>query len=299
MSSRHSKGLRPLSFFVVSLTVSACVQAQIAPANRTPAPASSDITEFSEFIRPAAEPNRTGPLLDSAFAPLTQGGPWGLLPPANLSPDERLAFEHARAGRWTDVKALLGRHAVQPDVRDERGHTLLTLAVQQGQVGAARDLLANGGDPDRSGVFGLTPLAMAAWQGKELVVRELLMVGADPNRPSASAQTPLHLAAQAGQVRVMDMLLRAGADVDAFNREGLTPLGEAARVGSIGAMARLVEAGVPVGQLDQRGLNAVHHAAVTEQVAAVDWLRARGVVAQGPITQLLMDTMGQRPPVQR
>lgn len=295
MSSVHRKGLRPLSFFVLGLTLVSAAVAQIAPANRAPGRASSDVSEFSEFIRPAAEPTRTGPLADTEFAALAQGGPWGQPPRANLTPEALQAFEHARAGRWAEVKAVLGRSAVAPDARDEQGHTLLTLAASQGQVAALRDVLASGANPDLAGWRGLTPLAVAAWQGHELVVRELLMVGAAPSLPAAARQTPLHLAAQAGRVRIIGMLLRAGADADAFNREGLTPLGEAARMGRTDAMARLVEAGVPAGQLDRHGLNAVHAAAVTEQADAVAWLRSRGVPVPGPVTQLLVDSMGQRP----
>jgi len=296
MSSRHSKGLRPLSFLVMSLTLVSAAVAQMAPLNRAPARGSSDVTEFSEFIGTASEPARTGPLPDTAFAPLNQGGPWGQLPRVDLTPDALQAFEHAMAGRWGDVKTLMARGMVAPDARDAQGRTLLTLAAAQGQVGALRDVLASGAGFDLPGYMGLTPLGAAAWRGHELVVRELLMVGADPNRPGAARQTPLHLAAQTGQVRVMAMLLRAGADVNALNREGLTPLGEAARMGRTDAMARLVAAGVPAGQLDRHGLNAVHVAAVNEQADAVNWLRARGVPAQGPITLLLIDTIGQRPP---
>jgi len=299
MSSRHSKGLRPLSFLVVSLTLVSAAVAQIAPLNRVPARSSGDVTEFSDFIGTAPEPTRTGPLPDTAFKPLSQGGPWGQLPRVDLTPDAAQAFQDATAGRWTEVKVLLARGTVAPDARDEQGRTLLTLAAAQGQVAAVRDVLASGAGVDLPGAMGLTPLGAAAWRGHELVVRELLMVGADPNRPGAARQTPLHLAAQAGQVRVMAMLLRAGADVKALNREGLTPLGEAARMGRIDAMARLVEAGVPAGQLDRHGLNAVHVAAVNEQMDAVNWLRARGVPAQGPITLLLIDTIGQRPPALR
>lgn len=295
MSSRHSKGLRPLSFLVVCLMVGACAHAQMAPSNRVPGRASSDISEFAEFIRPAAEPARTGPLLDTDFASVNQGGPWGLQSRANLTPEAHQAFGHALAGRWLDVKTLLAQGAVDPNARDEQGRTLLTLAALQGQVAALRDMLASGAEPDRGGAMGMTPLAAAAWRGHELVVRELLMVGADPSRPAAAHQTPLHLAAQMGQGRVMALLLRAGADVNALNREGLTPLGEAARMGGTDAMAQLVAAGVPAMQTDRHGLNAVHTAAAHEQVGAVNWLRARGVPVQGPITQLLIDTMGQRP----
>lgn len=295
MSSVRCKGLRPLSFFVLGLTLVSAAVAQIAPANRAPGRASGDVSEFSEFIRPAAEPTRTGPLLDSEFASLAQGGPWGQALRANLTPEALQAFEHARAGRWAEVKTLLGQGVVAPDARDEQGHTLLTLAASQGQVAALRDVLASGANPDLAGWRGLTPLAVAAWRGHELVVRELIMVGANPSLPAAARQTPLHLAAQMGQVRVMALLLRAGADANAFNRDGLTPLGEAARMGRTDAMARLVEAGVPVGQLDRHGLNAVHAAALTEQADAVAWLRARGVPVPGPVTQMLIDSIGQRP----
>lgn len=274
-------------------------QAQPVAPNQLSRHAVEDANEWSSFNTPAAAPPSTGPVTNASWGSLREGGPWALGDPTGLMPSEQEALRLAQAGRWVDVVALLKDQGVQPDFRDEQGRTVLTLAAHAGELSAVRGLIAQGADPDRIGAQGKTPLGMAAWRGHELVVRELLFVGADVHRVDARGQTPLHLAAQMGQVRVMAMLLRAGASVDAFSHAGLTPLIEAASMGQVPAMERLVQAGVPLAQTDRQGLNAVHAAALAEQAGAVAWLTEQGVPVQGPLTRLLLDTMGRRAPVPR
>ncbi len=268
--------------------------AQPVAANQLARQAGEDANEWSSFTAPASSPLAKGPVSDPSWASLREGGPWALNDPSGLMPAEQEVMQLALAGRWADVVALLQQRSVQPDFRDVQGRTLLTLAAQAGDLSAVRALIAQGADPDRIGSQGKTPLGMAAWRGQELVVRELLFVGADVQGVDARGQTPLHLAARMGQVRVMSMLMRAGARADVFDHGGFTPLIEAAAMGQVPAMARLAQAGVPLSQTDRQGLNAVHAAALSEQAGAVAWLTAQGVPVQGPVTQLLIDTMGRR-----
>lgn len=273
--------------------------AQPVAPNQLSRHAGEDANEWSSFTAPAAAPASMGPVTQASWASLREGGPWAPGDPTGLMPAEREALHLAMVGRWADLLPLLKARGVQPDFRDEQGRTLLTLAAQAGDLSAVRALIAQGADPDRVGLRGKTPLGMAAWRGHELVVRELLFVGADVHRIDASGQTPLHLAAQAGQLRVMSLLIRAGGRVDAFDHAGLTPLIEAARMGQVAAMQGLAQAGVPLTQTDRQGLNAVHAAALADQAAAVAWLTAQGVPVQGPVTQLLVDTLGRREPLSR
>jgi hypothetical protein len=291
----RSKGLRPLSFFVLGVGLACGAQAQAPRANDLVSHAMDDITLASPFVGGRPQAASSGPLPPAAFAPLVSGGPWAPPPASGLAPSAQTAFAQALQGRWAEVKAAVTEGAVPVDARDEQGRTLLTLAAAAGDLQAVRDLLAQGAGPERSGWLGLTPLAAAARQGHELVVRELLMAGADVNRPAQGLNTPLHLAAQMGQLRVMRQLLRAGADTGVHNRAGLTPLGEAARLGQVPAMAALVAAGVSPDQPDLHRLNALHTAALAEQPEAMAWLQSRGVPVPSPLTQVLMDTVGQRP----
>lgn len=284
---------------LAALSLATSVQAQPVGASQMARHAGQDTNEWSAFVAAPAGPASAGPVPQSSWTVLQQGGPWGPSAPSGLMPAQQEALRLALAGQWTEVIAVLKDRNVQPDFRDEQGRTLLTLAAQAGDISAVRGLLAQGADPDRTGARGMTPLGMAAWRGHELVVRELLFVDADVHRVDTRGQTPLHLAAQMGQLRVMSMLLKAGARVDAFNQAGLTPMIEAAGMGQVPAMVRLTQAGVPLGQLDQHGLNAVHAAALAEQAQAVAWLTAQGVPVQGAATQVLIDTMGRRAPLTR
>lgn len=298
---KAGRGPVVISWLMASAGLLLLVPAQAQPVapSQLSRQAGEDANEWSSFTTPAAAPPSAGPVNNATWASLREGGPWAQSDPSGLMPAEQEALRLALAGRWTDVVALLKERGVQPDFRDEQGRTLLTLAAQAGELSAVRGLIAQGADPDRIGSQGKTPMGMAAWRGHELVVRELLFVGADVHRMDARGQTPLHLAAQMGQVRVMSMLIRAGGRVGAFNHAGLTPLIEAASMGQVPAMVRLTQAGVPLGQTDRQGLNAVHAAALADQAGAVAWLTAQGVPVQGPVTQLLVDTLGRREPLTR
>jgi hypothetical protein len=288
------KGLRPLPLFLVGLCLASSSFSQVLPATALDRHAMEDVGPFSGFLRSRPQPISSGPVAPQAMSDLAKGSVWGGRASGSLAPQDSEAFELALAGRWTDVNAKIKAGRVHPDVRDEQGMTLLTLAIQAGDLQATRALLSAGADVEQPGLLGHRPLALAAWRGHELLVRELLMAGADVKQPSVSQQTPLHLAAQMANLRVMAMLVRAGASMDAINRAGLTPLGEAARLGQVRSLAWLVESGVPPDQRGLHGLNALHEAALAEQALALAWLSDRGVPLPHPLTQVLIDTIGKR-----
>lgn len=293
------ESLAPLLAVLIHVGALAPAMAQPLPVTQLARHALEDTHDWSAFTAAPASPSSGQPVTAATWATLQQGGPWPPQDPSGLLPAQQQALQWAAAGRWDDVLALIRSQGVQPDFRDEQGRTLLTLAARQGQLSAVRGLLAQGAHPDRIGSQGRTPLGIAAWHGHELVVRELLFVGGDVNRVDARGQTPLHLAAQTAQLRVMALLKKAGADPLAMDAAGLTPLLHAAGMGRIDAMVGLRQWGVPLTQTDRQGLNAVHAAALAEQAQAVNWLLAQGVSVPGPLTQVLIDTMGRRVLVQR
>ena len=295
MPAHQRKGLRPLSVFLMGVCLSQLAVAQVAPATALDRHVIEDVGPFSGFVQTKAQSASSGPVAPEAFADLAQGAVW--VPPRvhPLASQAKEVFDLALADRWSEVKDKLKDRVVHPDARDEQGRTLLTLAIQAGNLQATQGLLAAGADVSQPGLLGHRPLALAAWRGHELLVRELLMAGAEVNQPSVSLQTPLHLASQMAHLRVMDMLVRAGASLDATNRAGLRPLGEAARLGQVQAMVWLVKAGVSPDQRGVHGLSALHEAALAEQPLALAWLRERGVTVSHPLTQVLIDTIGNRP----
>lgn len=278
-----------LSLLGLAFCVASAATAQIAPPAQMSTQVHRDTHEFSDFTRPLAEPSRTGPRDEVQFSVLRQGGPWSEADAPTVPIGARTALALAHQGRWPALSEELKAHQPNPDVRDQDGATLLTLAARAGELPTVQDLLRRGADPDRRGVNGLTPLAAAAMRGHELVVRELLRAHADANRVSANGQAPLHLAARTGHTRVVQQLLKAKADPMVWNRDGRHALSEAALGGQIPAMEALVAGGLPASTPDQHGLNALHAAALGRRFEAADWLQARGVRVAHPLTQVLMD----------
>lgn len=278
-----------LSLLGLAFCVASAATAQIAPPAQASMQVHRDTHEFSDFIRPPVEPSRIGARDETRFSVLSQGGPWSQSDAPALPVGARAALALAHQGRWPALAQELKARQPNPDVRDEDGATLLTLAARAGELPTVQDLLRRGADPDRRGVNGLTPLAAAAMRGHELVVRELLRAHADVNRMSANGQAPLHLAARTGHTRVVQQLLKAKADPKAWNRDGRHALSEAAWGGQIPAMQALVAGGLPASTPDQHGLNALHAAALGRRFEAAAWLQARGVQVAHPLTQVLMD----------
>lgn len=289
MLAIQHKGPGPLTFLVLCLCAAPAAMAQIAPPALMGTQVMGDTGEFSGFTRPAAQPAGNGPLDEAPFTVLRHGGPWSAADTPVVPTGTRAAMALARQGRWPALAERLEKDQTHPDVRDQDGATLLTLAARAGELAVVQDLLRRGADPDRRGVAGFTPLAAAATGGHDLVVLELLRADADPDIASANGQTPLHLAARAGHPRVVRQLLKAHADPMAWNRDGRHVLSEAALGGQVAVMDMLVASGLDAGTRDRHGLNALHAAALGRQSVAAAWLRQHGVQVTHPLTQVLID----------
>lgn len=298
MLERPRRGLRPLSFFLMGVSLAQSVSSQVLPPWRVDGMASRDVTVWSEHGLPDAPVASNEPIDDAEFAAIAGGGPWSAADWQPLRGHLIAVFAHARADRWADVLRDLQAQDLAPDARDRDGATLLTLAARRGQAEVVRELLRRGADADRRGLHGLTPLCAAALGGHDLVVQDLLRAGADLDRWSAQGQAPLHLAAREGQVRVIRTLVAAGARPLAWNHAGHHALDEAASTGHISAMAALVELGAPADATDKLGLNAMHAAAVNRHFEAVAWLQQRGVPMPHPLTQVLIERPADPLPLQ-
>src|SRR5437763_13543421 len=77
----------------------------------------------------------------------------------------RRVFGFARAGDSAELASLL-RQGLPPNLRNERGDSLLMLACYHGQFDAARVLLEHGADPDIMNDAGQAPLHGAAFKGQ-------------------------------------------------------------------------------------------------------------------------------------
>src|SRR5205823_1628905 len=123
-------------------------------------------------------------------------------------------FSAAGLGKLQELRRLLKRNPKRATARTASGNTPLHFAAAQGQVEAARVLLAAKADPDaqsdlRDGQ--VTPLSLASLRGHADMLRLLLKHGANLRR-CPRGETLLHWAARARSVEVCRVLLQHGAD---------------------------------------------------------------------------------------
>ena len=97
-------------------------------------------------------------------------------------------------------------------------------AVQRRDIGAARNLLSAGADPNGQGGGGRTLLHEAVLNGDHEMVSLLAGAGADVSLWDAEGLAPLHQAALYGHAAAALALLSAGADPNALDRMTWTPL---------------------------------------------------------------------------
>ena len=89
-------------------------------------------------------------------------------------------FQHTRAGHADELAQVLDM-GLPPNLRNEKGDSLLMLACYHGHAEVARALLEHGGDPELANDRGQTHLAGAAFKGDAKIVRLLLGHGAHVN----------------------------------------------------------------------------------------------------------------------
>lgn len=140
------------------------------------------------------------------------------------------------------LEATAQRRDVNP--ADATGTTALHWAVQSGDLGTVRKLLAAGANARATNRYGVTPLSLAAANGDAVAVQLLLDAGADPNTTGADGETALMTAARTGRVEAARALIVRGANVNAAETwMGETAVMWAAAEGHAPMVKLLAEAG--------------------------------------------------------
>ncbi|UBV44735.1 ankyrin repeat domain-containing protein (plasmid) [Deinococcus taeanensis] len=158
-------------------------------------------------------------------------------PEAPLSPEHldagtleflQAVFDAARADDAARLAPLLQR-GLPPNLRNQKGDSLLMLASYHGHLRTARLLLEHGADPELRNDQGQTPLLGAAYQGDLSMVRLLLAHHADVESPSPDGRTALMMAAMFGRAEIIEVLLAHGAHLGARDARGMS-VADAARL---------------------------------------------------------------------
>ena len=153
----------------------------------------------------------------------------------------RRVFGFARAGEAAELATLLGQ-GLPPNLRNERGDSLLMLACYHGHHDAAQVLLAHGADPEILNDAGQTPLAAAAFKGALDVATLLLAQGARVDAAGPNGKTALMYAAMFNRVEIARLLLAHGADPFLRDADGNSLVDAARRMGALDTMALLAAA---------------------------------------------------------
>ena len=147
---------------------------------------------------------------------------------------------------------------LNPNVRNSKGQTGLTVAMQEGSTRAAKLLLARPGtDIDALNTAGESPLMMAAIRGDIPGATLLLDRGAHVNLPGWA---PLHYAASGPEPKLVQLLLDRGAVIDAPSPNGTTPLMMAAQYGPEDSVKLLLDRGADPKRRNQRDQQALDFA---------------------------------------
>lgn len=125
---------------------------------------------------------------------------------------------------------------------------------------AAKELLANGADPNIPDLKGKTPLHHAADCWWEEPIQDLLQAGANIDSADHEGSTPLHIACTTPYTPVMRLLLQS-ADHTLRDSEGVTALHRAAQRDSFFGAAMLLRKGASPHILDNSGASPLHWAA--------------------------------------
>jgi uncharacterized protein len=146
-------------------------------------------------------------------------------------------FQAARAGD-PELERMLAA-GLPPNLRNDKGDTLLMLAAYHGHASLVRALMEAGADPEVANDRGQLPLSGVAFKGDLAAARELLEHGASVDGAGPDGRTALATAAMFDRVEMMELLLQYGADPERADANGATPLSLAQAMGAAAAVARL------------------------------------------------------------
>lgn len=153
------------------------------------------------------------------------------------------------ARRWLD-------EGMDPNMEADRIGSGLMIGAWEGNIAMMELFVARGADVHKINRFGEQALQLAAWRGQMEAVRWLLDHGAQVNR-DGDQWAALHYAVFAGRQEVAQLLMARGADVNARSTNGSTVLMMAAREGQEELAKILIAAGADPRPANERGETAL------------------------------------------
>ncbi|MES2400909.1 MAG: ankyrin repeat domain-containing protein [Pseudomonadota bacterium] len=155
------------------------------------------------------------------------------------------------------VQGLLVR-GFDPNTLDPQAQNGLLLAIREPSPKVVKALLAAPTlDLNALNTKGESPLMLAVFNGDLDLAAQMIKKGADVNK---TGWTPLHYAATKGHLPLISLLIENHAYIDAESPNGSTPLMMASMYGSAEAVKLLLDEGADPQLRNQQGLTATQFA---------------------------------------
>ncbi|MBI2725152.1 MAG: ankyrin repeat domain-containing protein [Polaromonas sp.] len=179
------------------------------------------------------------------------------------------------------IQSLLAR-GFDPNTLDPQVQHGLILAIREPSPKVIKALLAAPNlDLNALNAKGESPLMLAVFNGDLDLASQMIKKGADVNK---TGWTPLHYAATKGHVPLIRLLIENHAYIDAESPNGSTPLMMASMYGSAEAVRLLLDEGADPLLRNQQGLTATQFAQRVNRQDVADMI-ARSVRSKRPAGQ--------------
>jgi ankyrin repeat protein len=218
---------------------------------------------------PLGEARRPAP-----FAAVERGNPALLrllldfaVDPNLTDPQGHTLLAHAVGHRDHESTRLLLGHGASPDARLASGLTALGHAAGTGDLGLAEMLLDHGADPNALDVAGTPALAHAVAGHQAPLARLLLARGARLPPPPPGEPSLLHRAAEQGDLATLRLLIKHGGDIEAPFPNGRRLVEYAVYTGNRELLCLLLGHGAEAGDLLARALREGDAAMVLDLLA--------------------------------
>jgi len=203
-------------------------------------------------------------LLDNGFDPKQRNA-------YNMTP-----IEHAAGMNSVEIINLLISKGA--DLRDSTRMPLIQRATVSRGAEVLHYLLDRGFEIDEVDRNGRTPLMMAIDFGNMEAARALVMRGADVNLANSEGVVPMQIAVKKGSVELIDLFIAKKANLNIVEEQtGKTMLHEAALRGNSSIVSKLLAAGIPKDVKDKNGYTALSYALKYGNKTTIDILRQAGV----------------------
>lgn len=204
-------------------------------------------------------------LLDNGFDPVQPNG-------NKITPIEYAA--NANSVEIMDLLVSKGASLTVPSPR----MSLLFRAAVSGGAEALHYLLDRGFAIDEQAANGRTPLLMALDFGNVEAARGLMMRGANINLANSDGTVPVEIAVKKGSPDMIDLFISKKADLTKVDgRTGKSLLHEAALRGNSAIVGKLLAAGIPKNIKDKKGYTALSYALKYGNKTCADILSKAGV----------------------